>query len=89
MPPDDGKDVTYRNKYIDKSRTHLNYTIGPEIGRRFDDLSGYGEAQRLKKRVEEIDAVEPPKRRRKDRVTAVAFCVTVPDGLDPGQESFL
>lgn len=82
----DGKDVRYRNSYIDKEKTHLNYVIGPQMGRRFDGTKGRDEAQRLKRRVEEIDALEPPKRRRKDRVTAVAFCVSAPEGLSPEQE---
>jgi len=45
----DGKDVRYRNSYIDKEKTHLNYVIGPQMGRRFDGTKGLDEAQRLKR----------------------------------------
>ena len=40
----DGKDVRYRNSYIDKEKTHLNYVIGPQMGRRFDGTKGRDEA---------------------------------------------
>ena len=40
----DGKDVRYRNSYVDKEKTHLNYVIGPQMGRRFDGTKGRDEA---------------------------------------------
>ena len=75
-----GKDVTYKNEHIDKSKTHLNTEL------RFPEHDGIilstDEDRFLKKRVAEIDAKEPPIRMKKDRVTFVAFEAPVPEGTD-------
>lgn len=79
----DGKqDVDYRNKYIDRALSYRNYTI---------DAPRYRETSRqvfekLKKRVEEIDLVQPPKRRVKDRVTIITYTVVAPKHLTADQE---
>lgn len=81
----DGKDVQYRNKHIDTARSKDNST------RYFKSVhdtaqTAHDEYARLKARVEEIDAKEPPKRIRRDRVTMVAFEVPVPEGLPADRE---
>lgn len=80
MERHDGKDVEYANRWIDKSRTHLNTVIGAS-GLVDDVPSTRKTMARLKKRVREIDDVLPPKRVRKDRVTMVTLTIAAPDGL--------
>lgn len=81
MTRHDGKDdVEYANKWVDKSRTHLNTVIGAS-GLVDDVPSTRKTIARLKKRVREIDDVLPPKRVRKDRVTMVTLTIAAPDGL--------
>ena len=84
----DGKTVKYRNGYINPELSYLNATIVQHEGRRFDEISGKKEAERLKKRIEEIDKEIPPKRVRKDRVTSVAFCVSAMENLSPSEEKW-
>lgn len=84
----DGKMVKYRNEYINQELSYQNEIIVQHIGRRFDDLSGRKEVERLKKRIEEIDKMYPPKRVRKDRVTSISFCVTAPEGLTLEEEKW-
>ncbi len=51
----------HSNEEIDKAKTKENYCIGKK---------SFGEAIRaLKERTKEVDAILPPKRRRKDRIT--------------------
>lgn len=82
----DGKDVEYANKHIDKNKISTNGS------RYFNGIHGkninaHDDYERLRRRVEEIDAQEPPKRIRRDRVTMIAFEIPVPEGLPPEQES--
>ena len=76
-----GKDVQYRNEHIDTARSKDNDTL---MFNRFG--TAHSDYERLKRRVEEIDKAEPPKRIRKDRVTEVAFYVPAPDGLPSEKE---
>ena len=46
-----------------------------------DKITAKSELERLNARVKELDAIKPPKRVRKDRVTAVAFNVPLPEGI--------
>lgn len=82
MERHDGRDVEYSNKWVDKARTHLNSVV--DGGGTVED----GKAPRswqthkqLKERVRQIDAVEPPKRIRKDRVTVVTLTIAAPEGV--------
>lgn len=82
----DGKDVQYRNEHIDKSLSGRNSEL------HYRDVHAKGgkahdEYQRLRDRVQAIDAKEPPKRVRSDRVTMVAFEVPVPAGLPADKEN--
>ena len=79
---DDTVSRTYKNRFIDPSRTHLNTRISHS--NKYE--TGRETYERLKNRVKEIDAVEPPKLVRKDRVTAISFTVTTPENLPPEQE---
>lgn len=67
--------VKYSNPDVDESRADCNYVI---YG--LPQTSGLIRS-RLDKRVKELDAIKPPKRVKADRVTAVAFELTVPRGL--------
>lgn len=82
----DGKDVAYRNEHVNpelsKNNGELYYRDVHAKGGKAHD-----EYQRLRRRVEEIDAKEPPKRIRSDRVTMVAFEVPVPAGLPADKEN--
>ena len=77
--------VEYGNEHVDASRTLLNGVL------RFRGApaqeTAAEELDRLRRRVAEIDAVEPPARIRKDRVTLVSFEVPVPAGLPPEREA--
>ena len=77
--------VEYGNEHVDASRTHLNSVLHFR-GAPAQETSAE-ELARLKARVAEIDAVEPPARIRKDRVTLVSFEVPVPAGLPPEREA--
>lgn len=79
---DTDQDIQYKNPFLDKSRTHLNTRLSHS--NKFE--TGKEAAERLRNRVKEIDAVEPPQRVRKDRVTAISFTVSAPEGLPPEQE---
>ncbi|MBQ9062292.1 MAG: hypothetical protein IJ121_05645 [Eubacterium sp.] len=79
---DTDQDVQYKNPFLDKSRTHLNSRLSHSS--KYE--TGKEAAERLRNRVKEIDAVEPPQRVRKDRVTAISFTVSAPEGLQPDQE---
>lgn len=81
MERHDGKDVEYANRWVDKSRTHLNSVVG-DAG----DNGSRGTKERLDARVKEIDGRLPPKRIRKDRVTIVSMEVPAPEGLRPQDE---
>lgn len=80
----DGKDVTYRNGYIDPKKTDKNYSITPRFFQY--DPKGSSDYRRMVERINEIDEAEPPKRRRKDRVTAIHFLITVPEGFSESEE---
>lgn len=71
-------DVDYRNKYIDKTKTHLNYCIGLSNGMTptAKMIHNY-----LLSRVDQIDQLLPPKRKRKDRVKEMSYTIAVPEGL--------
>lgn len=85
MERHDGKDVDYANKWIDRERTHLNSVVDSNgIVEDGKAPSSRQTLARLKERVREIDAMEPPKRIRKDRVTMVTLTVAAPEGLPPG-----
>ena len=63
----------HANKDINTELTELNYTIG---------CSSWREAcEKNSKRVAEVDAVQPPQRVRKDRVTAVSLEVPCPKAI--------
>lgn len=67
------KTHTHANAHIDRTRTCENYSIGAE---------NYREAlNRLKKRTKEADEIQPPKRVRKDRITACLLEYTCPPEL--------
>lgn len=81
----DGRPVRYGNEHIDPAKSGDNGTlvyhgVHAQDGRARDAYA------RLKARVAELDAKEPPKRIRRDRVTMVAFEVPVPEGLPPERE---
>lgn len=71
--------VDHENEHIDRSLSHLNYAIGAE---------SYAEAVRaLEERTKEVDAVLPPKRVRKDRVTGFSLYTVCPDPIrEAGRE---
>jgi len=79
----DGREVGYRNRYIDPERSEQNFCVGldgrevPTTSEMMDDL---------KRRVDEIDAAQPPMRLRQDRVTMMTYTVTAPAGLTPEKE---
>lgn len=86
----DGKEVNYKNKDLDTSRTHLNsiimdsYNIGVDS---FDGLlSAKDSYKALKDAVNKVDQELPPSRVRKDRVIMIAHCVAAPDGLPEEKE---
>lgn len=82
MTRHDGKeDVDYRNKYVDKSWSELNYTIGG------DYMTTAQVMRKLKTRIEQIDREIPPKRIKKDRVLVMTFSIPVPPGLSPLKEA--
>ena len=90
MERHDGNDVEYANRWVDKTRTHLNSVID-ESGTVEDGKVPRARQthQRLKERVRQIDAREPPKRIRKDRVTVVTLTIAAPEGLaDEDEERF-
>ena len=75
--------VEYGNCHIDPARSSLNSVLVPRgIGRE----TAAEELARLRARVAEIDAAEPPKRIRRDRVTLVSVEIPAPAGLPPEQE---
>lgn len=80
----DGKDVTYKNEHIDKTKTHLNSEMRfPE----HEHILFYSdEQQMLEDRIKEIDAKEPPIRVRKNRVTLIAFEAPVPEEAKTREE---
>lgn len=63
-------ELNHSNTHINKELSHLNYSIG---------CSDYNEALlRMNERTKEVDAVLPPKRIRKDRVTCCFLEVPCP-----------
>lgn len=81
----DGRDgVEYSNEHIDPARSNLNSEIRFKGAPRHETAAE--ELDRLRRRVAEIDAAEPPARVRKDRVTLVSFEVPAPAGLPPERE---
>lgn len=60
----------HSNKHIDKTLSHMNYTIG------CDDYSDA--LQRMKDRTKEVDAIQPPKRLVKDRVVSCMLEIPCP-----------
>lgn len=80
----DGKEVEYRNKYIDLSRSGENYCVGQK---RFEPVPTADEIhRRLLDRVDEIDKILPPKRKRADRVKEMTYTITAPKGLSPEKQ---
>ena len=81
---DGDPDVHYRSGFVDKSKSHENYTVG----RKKDRFGGarFFEIARLQGRIRDIDTKNPPRRRRKDRVIAIAFCVSKPEGVQEKDE---
>lgn len=66
----DRTDREHSNKEIDKSLSYLNTTIG---------VSDYEEVlPKLDKRIKEVDAVQPPKRKVKDRIVACMIEIPCP-----------
>lgn len=82
MERHDGKDVEYANRWVDKSRTHLNTVVGNVE----ENKGSRATKERLDARVKEIDSKLPPKRIRKDRVTIVSMEVPAPEGISPKNE---
>lgn len=79
---DNDESVNYRNKFIDKMKYTQNETItdGRGAGTSFYELF------RLQSRMEKIDEALPPKRRKKDRIIAISFCVSKPEEVSREQE---
>lgn len=77
--------VEYGNEHVDASRTHLNGVLRFRGTPKHETAAE--ELDRLRRRVAEIDAVEPPKRIRRDRVTMVSIEVPCPAmPLTPDEE---
>lgn len=77
--------VEYGNEHVDPERSHLNGVLRFRGAPRNETAAE--ELARLRARVAEIDAAEPPARIRKDRVTLVSIevpCPAVP--LTPDEE---
>lgn len=74
---DDG--VKRSNTDIDPSKTHLNYSI--------NHLTEKESQEKHKKRIEEVDRVLPPKRIRKDRVTAITMVTYCPPEIKDMERS--
>ena len=65
--------VDHENEHIDRSQSHLNYALG---------AGSYEEAVgSLDARTREVDAVLPPKRIRKDRVTGFSLYTVCPEEI--------
>ncbi|MDD6429211.1 MAG: plasmid recombination protein [Lachnospiraceae bacterium] len=85
---DDKDGVTYANKYIKNLEakypyddSQRNYAVGA------DTMPKTGEIySRLKQRIKDIDAVLPPQRIRKDRVTMMSYTIAAPDGMTDKQQ---
>ena len=73
----------YGNKDIDLCRIGENMVVGCKTAADARNV--------LRKRIEEVDAVLPPKRVRKDRVVAVEYCIPAPreDMTEEEQVEFL
>lgn len=80
---DGREEVDYTNTNINPARADKNKVLRFEGMERETAKQSY---ERLKKRVAELDAEHPPKRRKKDRVTMVAFEIPVPAHLKEEQE---
>lgn len=79
---DNDESVNYRNKFIDKMKYTQNETITDER----EAGTSFYELFRLQSRMEEIDEAFPPKRRKKDRIIAISFCVSKPEEVTREQE---
>lgn len=77
----DGRDVEYANRWVDKTRTHLNSVVTTNDNIDAAQMTSDETYRYLKERVAEIDAVQPPKRIRKDRVTVVTMTIAAPDAI--------
>ena len=65
--------VDHENEHIDRSLSHLNYALG---------VASYAEAvRRMEERTKEVDAVLPPQRVRKDRVTGLSLYTVCPEEI--------
>lgn len=78
------ENVEYRNKYINPELTPKNYCIGLDDGARVPTMSEI--MDELRQRVAEIDELQPPKRRVKDRVTMMTYSISSPEGLTDEQQ---
>lgn len=83
----------YSNKQVDLSQKDQNdilvnfqTQINPKYNTtgffKKEKINAKSELERLNERVQELDKVKPPKRIRKDRVTAVSFNVPLPDFIN-------
>lgn len=86
-----GHDARWDNREeVDYTNTNIN----PELADKNEVLRFKGmeretakqSYERLKKRVEELDAIHPPRRRKKDRVTMIAFEIPAPANLPAERE---
>lgn len=67
--------TNHRNKYIDKSKSHLNFCIG---------ASSWKEIMtKAKNLVKEVDKVKPPQRKKSDRVTLGMYDIWCPNEIPP------
>lgn len=79
LDADQRRQHKHANADIDPNRADLNYSLG---------CNGYRDAlQSARKRVHEVDAIHPPKRIKKDRITAVSIVTYCPEGI-PEKEFF-
>ncbi len=72
------KSVVHSNKEIDNSKANNNYSFGGA----WEDIK-----RSWAKRVEQVDKLMPPKRIRKDRVTAVMMEFTCPEAIEQAGKS--
>ena len=75
--------VGYHNKFINVYESDKNYCVGNEG----DYIPTSKEiAEKLEARIREIDKLQPPKRKVKDRITIMTYTVAAPEKLSDQQE---
>ncbi len=73
--------MRHSNTDIDKGLSHLNYDYGTK---------DYAEAiQRYKEKIEQIDAISPPKRVTRDRITGYSLLIPCPKEIERAGKSDL